>query len=329
MSGRNVQWCLGRFLIEMVQSTHLHSSLGVRTRARKIESPVIKTALGTILFFIILGQTAPNFADVTDLKSFSKTRQVRHKIQCLNLINGLYLTPAQSQHLLDLNVRVQELLSQCRRQIEPLEEMQLPDLERLHDVLLTGEELEDQVKRKIVRLNERIHGYVADYQSQVKRLAHEAESMLQDYQKEALLEFNPCLFPHSQASSALPIGSAGLNSKTPLLVHLTKIRTMSDYELDLRLDSVLMKHARLLRKRFNDQLNIYQEQKKLVQAIQKIRKMNDVEFELEKENIAQSLIPPERYLKHPPRTPALEQIIIRFFLDPGAAEILRNHLEKE
>lgn len=271
-----------------------------------------------ILHFIILILHFTNplgFADIKD----TQIRESGKEIFILNLLNSLYLTNEQIEFILGRARELEEL-----RPDEDEEQRQLEILESIKGDLKNDNYVTDINREEFVQIKKEMESRKKIYGEKLKGYAKEVKDILTPVQQKILEDYKPCIIPPKGPSR---IGQADDSSR--FLEQIEKIRQIPEDiynnrhgEIAERAISRWMdspKGYQLDEKEKND---LY---KKILEFYKKIRSIEDIDFEVSKENLANEFknLFPQKEIKMDVLTK-----ISKFLLSNESIKILGEELEK-
>jgi hypothetical protein len=158
------------------------------------------------------------------------------------------------------------------------------------------------------------------------QLEHAVEQVLNPGQQQVLSEFKPCLIPPKNLKDPVRVGQANDHSQQENW--LSRARRMPEPQLRRSIDNVLTAEA----KHFGE-LNEKDRAARvalLIDVAQEAAKMTDVEFEINKAELAEKITPPDRIMQLKERIAAISRerslpsTISQFMLNPGFIDQLRT-----
>ncbi|MBI4243910.1 MAG: hypothetical protein HY606_07460 [Planctomycetes bacterium] len=218
-------------------------------------------------------------------------------ISLLNLLNGLNLSRDQIQRLITTAKEAEEISSDTNpinafdREdmqiaiptlagiIPSLRQSMLLTTEQLYEIERLERDIKNKVHRKSLKYNKK----------QLNQLELEIEAALSANQKQAIIDFSPCLIPPKNLKDPVRVGQASDKSHYTHL--LEKIRSVNPkkYEKDKKaILSEIISRAENHGGKFTDKEKA-DNLAKLEEIIDKTRNMTDSDFELSKNELADKL----------------------------------------
>lgn len=253
-----------------------------------------------------------------------KIHELNRDIVLLNLINGLYLTEEQTVSLIEKIKEAEEAREVFEKALEEKEKNFEDVLKDVRDVLLTGDEIPDDLKRRVREMKEVQHRSQDERGEKLINLESEVEGLLTKNQLVTIDSYKPCTIPPAQGK----IGQSVETAAEGIARQLTRIRRLpnSRYELmkdmfvDFNMDKV-EKHLGFLNPEEKEQ---YRQQ--TMDTFEKARNLSDKEFLLQKGELALELMPEDVKIRRR-RINQLGRVGF-FLLDPALIPILETRLKK-
>jgi len=269
-----------------------------------------------IFFVLILSMNLPHFS-LGQIES-DGIREIHQDIILLNLLNGLYLSPDQVDALLPKIQEAENARQRFRSQVDTLENISLAVMQDIRGVLISGSEIPDEMKKSFHQLKKKKYE-LEDQQGEVlMRLESEVSDILTPNQKVVIDTYKPCVIPLAEGK----IGQDRESQGAGLARMLDRIRSMPDrryhHAREMLADLALEKTNRHIGFESEEEKDAYRKQ--LFQTFNKARSMSDKEFLIQKQNMANALIP-DKNLARKHRKNQLGRIG-RFLLDSALIPLL-------
>ena len=253
-----------------------------------------------------------------------KLRQLNRDIVLLNLINGLYLSDEQAVSLIEkieeadrIREDFEDLLMERKRDFEDI-------LGDVRDVLLKGEEIPEDLKRRVHRMKEIQHRLEDERGEKLGRLESEVEALLTKNQLITIDTYKPCTIPPAHGK----IGQSVETAVQGIVRMLTRIRRMpyDRYEImkDMFVDNSLERVERHLGFQSPEDKERYRQE--LLDAFEKARTFSDKEFLLQKGELANGLIPEDLKVRKQHKNQLGR--VGHFLLDTALIPILKTRLKQ-
>jgi hypothetical protein len=245
---------------------------------------------------------------------------LRRQVQLLNLLNGLELSEEQMQVVLEKAREAGGIRDRLRAQGDENEADVLRVLSQFKAALMQGENVSDDLKREWHALYGENRALMEEYESEMDRLAREIEAHLEEHQRYALERFVPCIVP---PEGELRIGQAGGTAGMEAI--LARVRQIPPRRYQAQKERLLEDFLQRLRSHLprGYVLDEAQVKDKLLSVVEQARALSEVEFEVQKGDLAQQL----KALVEVP-APPLSAKIKAHLLDPHIIPLLEEKLEK-
>ncbi|HID07172.1 MAG TPA: hypothetical protein EYP10_08485 [Armatimonadetes bacterium] len=297
----------------------------MRTRS---EMHILATIIGLFVMLTLSSSGAQRLLLLRpDSDTMRKSIQLRQDITCLNLINGLDLTPEQLKAIWEHAKRIAELVDKARRELEDVQMRALPVMNRLREVLKQGKEIPEELARQVhyyQAWQERIAIWL---DRQCERVAADVVEVLNENQLALLDEYIPCLIPPRTRDTS----RIGQPSGTPpvIIKHLERLRRIPQPMYERIKDQIVAKMIE--RTEWHLGIKVTDEQRKqLLATLDEVRRLSDVDFEARKEELAKRLLigrDQERKRQRNERTRLRR--IVQFLINPRVVELLAERVQKQ
>ena len=253
-----------------------------------------------------------------------KIHELNRDIVLLNLINGLYLTEEQTESLIEKIKEAEEAREVFEKVLEKKEKDFEDVLKDVRDVLLTGDEIPDDLKRRVREMKEVQHRLHDERGEKLINLESEVEGLLTKNQLVTIDSYKPCTIPPAQGK----IGQSVETAAEGIARQLSRIRRLpnSRYELmkDMFVDFNMDKMEKHLGFRNPEEKEQYRQQ--TMDTFEKARHLSDKAFLLQKGELAQDLMPEEVKIRR--RRKNQFGRVGFFLLDPALIPILETRLKR-
>jgi hypothetical protein len=255
-----------------------------------------------------------------------KQRELRTQIILYNLVNGLYLTNDQMEYILG---NAKELDS-LRERLEQKKKSNAPTLTQA--LLDLKEEVKHEVPQVSENLAKRIHQgnnlllrLRKEYIDALGEATEQVKSTLSDNQIYLIKSFKPCLIPPKGPARIGQLSSQGGPTRL-----LERIRNMParryetrKYEIaDRIIEKLSVRSPRLSTEQLGEAKIM------LLRAMDDVRKLSDVEFALQKEDMAHEIKNTVLRDKHKENEIDVDKRIARFLLSPQIIPVLEEGLSE-
>ncbi len=269
----------------------------------------------------ILGLVVPlaGFFPVQEEESF---RQMAGEIKLNNLVNGLHLSSDQIVAMLPILREAQDERQTMRCGLMAINEEMAGPMEALLEAARQDQDAPDEVTREVHHLKEAKKELMEKHRIAMETLGRAVHGVLTENQLALLEEYKPCLVPPKHGQGAR-IGQAG--GADPIVRLLERIREMPEEEYQEKLGRIMQRHEKKTLEHFGPDADIDAEREKFLAALEEVRIMTDVDFQIEVEEIAASLKPvmPGPFARHKGK----KRAFARIFFSPELIPILEERLE--
>jgi len=290
-----------------------------------------------ILAFLFCGPLA--MADKTPLTVDyeGRVQELEREIPSLYLLNGLCLSAKQYDQLAAILEKVAKSDEELGKRIEQLEQgdTKQEDRETAREAarLAKGEKTQPPPKKNmLLKLGAKDLGALRKERSeQMAKHVDEVRDLLTPAQMEIMDSFSPCFIPPSDFRNPVRVGQAKNDSAfgEKVLARLRKVPKdqlpqAKERALEFLAPYVMEKRHIKYSDKARDQVRA-EITKNLDAALPKIRSLNDVDFELDKSNLAQQVAPIDETtaVNRPPRQET-QQKIQAYVLNVGCLDVVRS-----
>ena len=240
-------------------------------------------------------------------------------IQSLNLLNSLHLTQTQMKELLSVAQEVKRMDDKQKALHDRKYNSMYKILSEMRTQLMSSNDLSRDLKHRYHNEQREIKENRADYDDRIKELEVKVKTILNENQLVMLKEYQPCLVPVKSISNPERIGQAGGGERfIKLLEHARRVPPERYSEFK---QHVLTKTKEKIRLHVRED----EERKRVVQnissAMDKARNMSDTDFEINKQELADSMVP-----QHKNKGNVEKRFIKQFLLNPGLVAILQQKM---
>lgn len=275
--------------------------------------PIIAAIMCLILFTTASSDSKPNYSE-------KEIMEMVRDIQSLNLLNSLHLSREQSLELL----KVTEEVKKMDDDMQALNDRKYNEMHKIlsdmRSQLMTSNDLSENLKRDFHKADKEIKEKRVAYEDRMKELNKKVKGILNANQLVMLKEYQPCLVPVKNISNPERIGQASGGERFIKL--LDRARKVPDDRYAEFKQTVTEKTKETIKLHIRDEKDRDQAIKNMITAMDKARKMNDTEFEINKQQLADSMVPQKKNKGENVE----EKFIGRFLLNPGLTAILKQKI---
>lgn len=304
-----------------------------------------KTGLLIIVCFMVIMMAAGHTAAAVRHNAFGeagqRVRELFADISTINLINGLNLTRDQMTSLVEVAKKAEQYTKEATLGssdvMNALNEAE-KSFKMLKAEIQKGAPARGEIPKQAVMANNKIK----ELQNQISRdlskkyagLEDQVRRILSPEQVQVVETFKPCLIPPKDLKNPVRAGQASSNEGSIRIMR--RIREIPEETWKQRNEELIGRHLERINKhRFKmTEEEMAREKERLLTLLEKIRSMSDMDFEMEKENLASELKPEdkldslrEQMEKRKPmqKRPKVSKLG-RYFLDKRIIPILEERL---
>lgn len=220
-------------------------------------------------------------------------RELRCDINLLNLINGINLSAHQMKHIVVAAKAADEERGSAFNAADA--DQLTKTLTPIVDKVERGESLTEEEMKSLRKARSAYDGGENGAKAKKARedklnaLAKDVEEILFESQKQVLEDYKPCLIPPKNLKDPVRVGQA--NDSSQAVNMLKKLRQIPDKIIEEKRDEIVETTIERVEKqggKFKEDERA-QAKQKLADIIKKARAMSDVDFELNKEDLAKEL----------------------------------------
>lgn len=285
-----------------------------------MEKDRTSVAAVALIFFLAGGLMAGN--QEYSKPGLEKTEGLRKEIRLLNLINGLELNQDQMEIILASARESKRSREEFESTLFLRKEEMEAALEEIRSYLNENRELPPSTIQNYHRLDREMREIRAQVEERIKGLAQNIEECLDPHQLHQLQEFVPCIIPPKGEKR---IGQARDNKG--LTRSLERIRRIPESMYRTRKEEIVWRSLEGLKLHAPPFTDIDEEEmtRHIESIYDEARSLEGVEFEIQKERLAEKMISPFR-----PNVPSanLTRKIWNFLLAPEVIPILEERIER-
>jgi len=254
-------------------------------------------------------------ADV--IEQARRVNQLRQDISLLNLVNGLNLSADQRAGLIAILRGEQAERAQFEAQLEAVYAEVEEAFAALREALLGGPNVPPQVQRRAVQAEHRLKELQEQWKERRAVWEERVVALLNENQLLLVAEFAPCLVPPKRRDES-PVGQipAEKERASQAARLLSRIRALPEEVFAARGEELAERGLRWLLKDRGELNPTYREAvlRNIKEVMEEARRLSEVEFELQKEQLVQRLMPLQRSRSASASSPRREKVG-RFLLD--------------
>jgi hypothetical protein len=212
-------------------------------------------------------------------------RELKHHISFLNLLNGLHVTEKQFGQLIEINTELKDFTDGNKEKFGKLMEDEKAVLVELEKVLRANKPIPKRLKQKVHTAEGRSKKARRMIDEATVKYSKRVESIFTDEQKDVIADFEPCSIPPKNLSDPVRVGQASDSERVMSL--LRRLRQLPEHIFEANLDRIADRQIQHLtgKKRLTDEEK-KEECARLKEFLRKVRSLDNVEFEMCKEELA-------------------------------------------
>jgi len=258
-------------------------------------------------------------------EKFDKSEGLKREIRLINLLNGLELNSKQMGMILTRGRETEKLRQEFEATLQLQQSEREQALEEIKSYLQDSREIPSTTTQRFHRIQTELKESRLNMEKRIREKAEEIKETLEEHQIYQLQEFIPCIIPPKGESR---IGQA--QDHKGLARGIERIRKLPYRFYERKKDEIVARTLERMKLHVPPRVEINEkEMKRHVHSIfEKARSLKDVEFEIQKDKLAEELISPLK-----PQTLSPNFVLIRkieaFLLSPEIIPLLEERVESE
>ena len=227
----------------------------------------------------------------SDDPAVGEIARLREEINLLNLFNGLNLTTEQIGQLRSYASQAKGLREAYFNHASQTVTEALESFGELRVVLAQNNGLPKRVEQRAALSNERLKELTKQYDADIRELEQSAIAVLMPAQRVVLEEFKPCLIPPRNLKNPVRAGQAGNRERGVELIG--NLRRLPEPIYNAKIDEIAEKRLDMYEKH-RGKLSTKERIASIARfksTLGRARKMDDTNFQLEKEELAKQIEP--------------------------------------
>lgn len=272
-----------------------------------------------------------------------RVRELREDISTINLLNGLNLTREQVTKILDLARQTRQAREQNLQAQENLAALKEAEeaFQALRAEIQKGVPARGDIPKRALQaelgLKERRDQLNRGISEQYRALEARLNQVLSPEQAQVAQNFEPCLIPPLNLREPVRAGQAA--SPEGAVKLLRRLKKLPEAQWQARKNTIAQRRVDLVSKHH---YRLTEPEKAEVKArflslVERVRSMSDMDFEMEKDRLAQEMKPRERMkelreelqARNPHQGPPLLTKVGRFLLSERIIPILEQRLSQK
>ncbi|NIM90899.1 MAG: hypothetical protein GTO17_08120 [Candidatus Aminicenantes bacterium] len=256
-------------------------------------------------------------------KKFNKSEELRREIRLVNLINGLELNSEQMEMILSRAREVEKL----RQEFEARLQFRQAEMERVLEEIKSyrkhNQEVPSTTAQSFHHLQTEFKESRLNLMEKTREYAKEIEKTLEEHQVYQLQEFIPCIIP---PKGELRIGQT--QDHKGLTRGIERIRELPCRFYARKKDQIIERTLARMKLHAPPRVEIDEKEMKkhIGFVLEKARSLKDIEFDLQKDELAAELIAPLKPQTLSSNSP-LSRKIEAFLLSPEIIPLIEERLE--
>jgi len=274
---------------------------------------ILVIAMVCFFYALFLGGGPKPAADTLE-----RIEELRREIRVLNLVNGLDLTQEQMEMILASAGEIKQLRDQFKSAVLFRQEEMGALLEEIKGYLKDKNEIPASTAQKYHLLNGEIKEARVKMEERIRQLAKEVEEHLESHQLYQIEQFIPCVIPPQGETR---IGKA--NNNSGIARSLGRIRRIPTRLYHLKKEEIFRRTLEGMKLHATPDAEFNEEEARqhILSLYDEARQLDDADFEIQKEKLAEELVSPFKP-DHPPAR--LDRKISAFLLSPEIITILEE-----
>lgn len=255
--------------------------------------------------------------------AFREVKELRDDIQIINLLNNLSLRPNQMELILQKAKEAKAIYDLTEEKIDSYKSEMTGSIAAIKEEVEEGKVIvEKESAAEFHRLKEEIEELIRRSHKKIEGIAAEVESNLEEFQLLALDGYQPCIIPIvtdgrvGQADSSKGVGRI-----------LEKVRYAPSVRYEQMKEELAQRIIEKVKHKLPPRIELDENQArvKILEVFEKVRSMEDAEFSVQKDKIAEEL--ESKILPEKPQIERSEKIM-KFLLADNVIPILEDRLSK-
>mgnify|MGYP006276640707 CR=1 FL=1 len=253
--------------------------------------------------------------------------EIQRDIKSINLINGLNLTIEQMVALKELTRETAHLEESTERDAERVEDRTLALMREFYESLERNEIPSERMKARVHRSEHPFKELRASFVEAMVEKVEQVKSVLNRGQLEMVKEYRPCIVPTQDLIDPSRIGSA---ASEKLKQRFDAIRSLSEDEFRRSRAGMIDRYLRRIRLRFPGKVDEEEEAHYYGDFLEKVRKMDEVDWELQGEEMIEGLKEDKERAFRPGRLERdkTDGFIRNFLLNPRMYEVYDERIRQ-
>lgn len=243
------------------------------------------------VFFVFFIATCLSADEWYEVKLNKKIDRIKEDISLLNLINGISLTEEQIDKIIVVSRKAGEFKREYIKESEKFNKEYETKLSVLKSIIEKNQAIPASIEEGINKLEKQHKSINHSFYKDIKALEMQLDSILTDGQKLIIYGFNTCVIPPKDLSNPIRAGQSNSN--------LVELENLLSVLRNLSGDTFIMYSESIIQDLISDQeQNLgpisdegrQKEETRLSSVLEKSREMSDVDFEINKGQLAREMV---------------------------------------
>lgn len=229
-----------------------------------------------------------------------QVESLKGDISSINLLNALHLSREQLSQILKLAQEAKRVREGAFNSPQVISSLQnaAAAFQSLRSEIQQGSPARGEIPARAVQMEHRLKELkeqaIQQLQAQYQALEDRLRRVLSPEQLQVVQDFNPCLIPPLELRNPVRAGQAAVNEGA--IKHLRRLRQLPEDKWQAQKQGIIRGMVEKFSKnRYRlSEAEKRQEQARLLEWAEKVRRMPEMDFELNKEKLVESFRPPDR-----------------------------------
>jgi hypothetical protein len=222
-----------------------------------------------------------------EVAQVEETRRLRNEISLLNLLNGLYLSPAQLDQLVPLAEKAAALHAQYRQTYVAECEAYTRELGALRDGLYTTSGATPEQKAPAVSRHQRLDSALRQKMSEeLLPIEEKARAVLNEAQLAVVQDFKPCMTPPKTLSDPVAVGQVTTTDREEAMLDVVRRMPPTLYaEQRAKISEAIVNYHEMMKGKLSPDVRATT-QGTFGRKLDEARAMSDVDYAVRKKEVA-------------------------------------------
>ena len=254
----------------------------------------------------------------------SEVKEVEEDIRTLNLINSLHLTKSQILALLTKAREAEIKREAYRSELEELTGYSEASLAEMRAKSMKNEELPKYLTREVGSSQKRFRDLKDKGEEEILEMARDVAKILNENQLVMVDKYKPCVVPYRDLTHPERVGQA--EASAGMERQLERVHKLPEAIYQQKKKEIIERMVAHMEKKARKEIDVKEEKKRLAKIFNEARALSELEFDLEKAELAKEILPEENKVQTEKQR--LKKVA-RFFLSPRIIPVLEEKLSQE